>query len=149
MVERVTSRWMVVIGGVSTLLVVPGIVGGVVGGQPFATVISSVVAVILVAALSIFSALSLEVDAGGLHAAWSFGLFPVRVARADIAKVEAAPYQLREFLGWGLRFSLGGAKAYSVIGVPGSLRVTTRSGATWVFSSRDPEALIRAIGPVS
>jgi hypothetical protein len=76
-------------------------------------------------------------------------LFPVRVARADIAKVEAAPYQLREFLGWGLRFSLGGAKAYSVIGVPGSLRVTTRSGATWVFSSRDPEALIRAIGPVS
>jgi hypothetical protein len=99
---------------------------------------------LLVAVLVVFSRLDVTVDEHGTEASWR-GWFPKRVAHADLTAVEVAPYRLGEFFGWGLRASFGGARAYSLLGVPGTVRLSTDDGHTFVITVPEPEQLAAAI----
>lgn len=101
-------------------------------------------AALLIAVLWLFSRLDIHVDARGTEASWR-GWFGHRVMHSELASVQTAPYRFAEFWGWGLRFSLQGARAYSLLGLRDSVRLRTRGGQTLVLTVPDAEQLTAQI----
>ena len=101
---------------------------------------------LLVGGLVVFSRLRVTIDASGVEVSFS-GLVGRRVAYDEIEAVEVRGYDWQEFFGWGLRWSLtdNRAVAYSLLGVPGSVRLSLRSGETVVITCRAPERTREAI----
>lgn len=90
-----------------------------------------------------FRALRIEVSRDSLRYGWG----PVGAVRRwpDVLDAEVEPYGWLAYGGWGLRFSTGKRRAYSVPGVRFGVAVRTRDGKRTHLASRKPEALCAAI----
>jgi len=77
-----------------------------------------------------------------------FGSLPLLqrvVALSDIEAVEAVRYSpIGEFGGWGIRWGLGGKRAWTIQGNQ-AVRLTLRGGKRLYVGSRDPERLASKI----
>ncbi len=92
----------------------------------------------------IFSRLRVRVDSQGVR--FGFGPFRSTVRPDEIEGASASRYRWLRFGGWGIRWAWNMRdRAYSVPFVRGGVEIRLRSGRTYFLSSRQPEALVRAI----
>ena len=98
-------------------------------------------AIVLGAALGLFSSLRVAVDAEGVTAGFSGGLLSHRVALDEVeaAAVVTVPWTR----GWGIRKTAGGWM-YNVSGRR-AVELTLSEGRTFTIGSDEPDALLAAI----
>ncbi len=102
----------------------------------------SVLALLLLLFMVNFTNLSIRLSNRSLE--FAFGLFRKQLQLTDIKAVEVADYRWMEYGGWGIRFALGGKRAWSVPGARRgvAVRVMDRDKDRLYFiSSYRPEAL--------
>jgi len=144
LIDRATSRSMTLLSIATGVLIGAATLGALLSGQTGAAAFSAAIGALIGGALWVFSALEIEVTDAHVEARFR-ALARKKLTWAEIASVEAAPYRFTEFWGWGLRWSLRGNEAYSVIGVPGSVRITLQSGRVVVLSALHPNVVAEAI----
>jgi len=78
---------------------------------------------------------------------FGFGVLRKSIPFERIKSFEAKRYNWLVYGGWGIRFSLGGRRAWSVPGVPEGVQFTVEEGRQvrrYFVSSRYPERLVEA-----
>jgi hypothetical protein len=120
--EKVRSRPMALLGVILSVFCLVLAVVTLLGEQPLTALLPIGGGVMLGGVLWQFSEIQIKIDDGGVHANFR-GWFNRSIPFSEIRAVEARRYRFAEFWGWGLRFNFKGGLAYSLIGVPGSLRV--------------------------
>jgi len=94
----------------------------------------------LVAAMGIFRRLRIAVTDERVE--FGFGVFRRSLPLASIQSCEVKRYNWLPYGGWGIRFSTGGRRAYSVPGVPRGVEITIAQGKKvrrYFVSSTQPE----------
>lgn len=79
---------------------------------------------------------------------FGFGVLRKSIPVEAIRACEAKRYNWLAYGGWGLRFALGGRRAYSMPGVAGGVEITVAEGKRvrrYFVSSRYPERLAEAV----
>jgi len=79
---------------------------------------------------------------------FGFGVLQKSIPFERIKSFEAKRYNWLIYGGWGIRFSLGGRRAWSVPGVPEGVELTVEEGKRvrrYFVSSRYPERLVEAV----
>ena len=105
----------------------------------------------VVAALLVFSFVSfrrLRIAVSDEELQFAFGLLRKTLPLAAIQSVEATGYRWLTYGGWGIRYALGGRRAWSLPGVPEGVEVTLAEGTRvrrYFVSSRSPELLAEAV----
>ena len=141
------SRWFARAMLVSALLTFAG--GAwllLASSPPWAGLAALAAAPPLFAAVAVFGALRIEVDARALRA--RFGPFGPTLPGDAIAAARAEPYRWLPHGGWGLRRGrLGGrtSRACSVPFLRTGVAVETRNGQRYYLSSRRPDELAAAV----
>jgi hypothetical protein len=77
-----------------------------------------------------------------------YGRFGRRIPAAEIEAVEVEPYRWVSYGGWGIRFSTGGRRAYSVPFMNTGVRIAVRDGKRYYVSSAAPDRLAAAVKDV-
>jgi hypothetical protein len=101
---------------------------------------------IVVALLFFLARLETEVRFDGLY----FRFFPLnikyqKIEFADISQCELREFSpIRDYGGWGIRYSLRHGKAYIIAGKKG-LSLTLKNGKKILISSKRPEELLKAV----
>lgn len=150
-VQRVVQVWIwAVVLAVSALAwywQVVSLSGGA-GSAALPPAVMVVLWALLGVGLPVFTAAArmvVEVDRDGVLVRW-LPLLRRRIPFSEIAAHEPTRYRpLRDFLGWGVRWTPHGGTAYTMSGCLG-VQLRLRSGKRVLIGSRDPEALDRAIG---
>ena len=123
------------------------IVGAIGGGEAVAFyIVMSLAALLNVLLLVNFTSLTVAVTDTGV--VFAFGLFRKRFAFDRIRSVEASDYRWTQYGGWGIRFSFGGKRAWSVPGVKRGvlLKVNERGlERSYFVSSGRPDELAKAV----
>ena len=147
--ERVrAAAWFHLLAGVLVLaLAVTLIVALAVDFDPVALVVSLVALPLVLLVLYNFSVLTIDVTRDAVR--FGFGPISRRIPLAEIEAVEAAGYRWLDFGGWGIRFALGGRRAWSVPGPKRCVIIWPRprdgKQRSYYVSSRRPEELAIAI----
>jgi hypothetical protein len=79
-----------------------------------------------------------------------FGLFGKSLPLREIDNVEVKKYNWLPYGGWGIRFSWGGRRAWSMIGVPRGVEITAgrdKKARRYFVSSTQPELLASSLAP--
>ncbi|MCJ7492460.1 MAG: DUF3093 family protein [Dehalococcoidia bacterium] len=79
---------------------------------------------------------------------FAFGMLRRTLPLAAIQSVEAKKYRWLTYGGWGIRYALGGRRAWSLPGVPEGVEFTLAEGTRvrrYFVSSRSPELLAEAV----
>jgi len=79
---------------------------------------------------------------------FAFGILRKSLPLAAIQSCETKRYRWLTYGGWGIRYALGGRRAWSMPGVPGGVEVTVAEGTRvrrYFVSSRSPELLAEAV----
>ncbi len=111
---------------------------------------STMTALTLLRALRGSGKVAVEVEEEAIRVA--VGPFERRIPARSVRDVRVGAYNPLPFLGWGYRPGLGGRRAFSQIGVPRGVEITTREEGEqhrYFVSSNDPEALAEAITGVA
>jgi hypothetical protein len=80
---------------------------------------------------------------------FGFGVLRKSIPLERIQACEPKPYKWLTYGGWGIRFALGGRRAWSVPGVAGGVEFTVAEGKRvrrYFVSSRYPELLAQCVG---
>jgi hypothetical protein len=130
--------------GIMTGVAVAGLMEG---GEAVAFyIILSLVALLLLLFLVNFT--NLTVGVGERELEFAFGLFRKRIRLDQVTSAAPADYRWTEYGGWGIRFALGGKRAWSVPGVKRGVLVTFAENGKerrYFISSDRPEALSQAV----
>ncbi len=95
---------------------------------------------VLVAAMGIFRRLRIAVTDKRVD--FGFGILRKSLPLASIQSCEVKRYNWLPYGGWGIRFSTGGRRAYSMPGVPRGVEITVGQGKKvrrYFVSSTQPE----------
>jgi len=95
---------------------------------------------VLVAAMGIFQRLRIAVTDERVE--FGFGILRRSLPLASIQSCEVKRYNWLPYGGWGIRFSTGGRRAYSMPGVPRGVEITVAQGRKvrrYFVSSTQPE----------
>jgi hypothetical protein len=106
----------------------------------------AVAGVLLVGVLFSFRRLHIQVSDDAIR--FRFGVFGKTLPLADVQGCEPQKYRWLTYGGWGIRFALGGRKAWSMPGVPEGVEITVAEGKRvrrYFVSSRSPELLAEAV----
>jgi Protein of unknown function (DUF3093) len=93
-----------------------------------------------------FRRLKIAVSDQDLH--FAFGVFKKSFPLASIQRAEAKKYRWLTYGGWGIRYALGGRRAWSLPGTPEGVEITVSEGKrvrTYFVSSRSPALLAEAL----
>jgi hypothetical protein len=105
----------------------------------------------IVAALLVFSFVSflrLRIAVSDEEMQFAFGMLRKSLPLAAIQSCETTKYRWLTYGGWGIRYALGGRRAWSLPGVPEGVEVTVAEGTRvrrYFVSSRFPELLAEAV----
>ena len=140
----------VILVGVVALIV--GVAASAAGGQagwptyalfyPFMALLGA----LLLFAFAAFRRLCIVVSDTELRLA--FGILRKSVPLTAIQSCEAKDYRWLTYGGWGIRYALGGRRAWSLPGAPRGVEVTVAEGRRvrrYFVSSRSPELLAEAL----
>jgi hypothetical protein len=150
-VQRVSLRTtLALVGLVAAILAAVVLVGTLISGQAPGLrdvgVMAGVVA--FVALLVQVQSLRITVRSNELIVRL-FPFWTTRVPVHEIASVEVATYQpIREFGGWGIRYSFRDSTTAYTIGGTRGVRIVTTRGRKLLVGTLDPEALAAAIDSV-
>ena len=106
---------------------------------------------LVLAALLLFAFVSfrrLRIAVNDQELQFAFGILRRSLSLAAIQSCEAKRYRWLTYGGWGIRYALGGRRAWSLPGVPGGVEVTVAEGTRvrrYFVSSRSPELLAEAV----
>jgi len=106
----------------------------------------AVAGALLVAALLSFRLLHIQVSDDAVR--FRFGAFGRSLPLRNVRGCEAQKYRWLTYGGWGIRFALGGRRAWSMPGVPEGVEFTVAEGKRvrrYFVSSRSPELLAEAV----
>jgi hypothetical protein len=106
----------------------------------------TVVGVLLIGVTIAFRRLHIEV--GNSAARVSFGFIRKTFLLTSITSCQAQKYHWLTYGGWGIRYSTGGRRAWSMPGVPDGVEITLTEGRKvrrYFVSSRSPELLAAAV----
>lgn len=106
----------------------------------------AVAGALMVGALLSFRRLHIQVGEDAVR--FRFGVFGKSLPLADVQGCEAQKYRWLTYGGWGIRFALGGRRAWSMPGVPEGVEITVAEGKRvrrYFVSSRSPELLAGAV----
>lgn len=148
-----SSRWLILLAllaAAGALIGAGAALRGDDGGRVVTAVVLVVLALVLGGVAVFFARLRVELDERLLR--FHFGPFGRTLDAAEIRSVEPAPYPALPFGGWGIRFGrMGGhsARAYSVPFLRSGVAVEMNNGKRYYVSSRQPEALARAVGQLT
>ena len=90
----------------------------------------------------------LRIQVGDTAVRFGFGVLRKSLPLEAIQGCEAKRYRWLTYGGWGIRFALGGRRAWSLPGVPAGVELTVAEGTRvrrYFVSSRSPELLAAAI----
>lgn len=124
------------------LIFIGGIITGKLEGEEKIPMIVSVVVVVFIFVLFIFTKLETRIDEAGI----TIRFFPFQriyyyVKWDEVSEVSVRTYKpIREYGGWGIRYSLKNGKAYNVSGNKG-LQLTLVSGKKFLIGTQKPEQL--------
>jgi hypothetical protein len=141
------SILLVALGAVVFAMVLPAFegFGGAGAFAAYYLVLTSALALMLFAIVT-FRRLTIVV--GGEEVRFGFGVLRKAIPFERIKSFEAKRYDWLVYGGWGVRFSLGGRRAWSVPGVPKGVEFTVEEGRRvrrYFVSSRYPERLVEAV----
>ncbi|MGD0765683.1 MAG: hypothetical protein ABR978_05195 [Dehalococcoidia bacterium] len=109
--------------------------------------VMALASLVMVASLLTFRRLSIRVTDESVT--FGFGVLRKTLLLGSIRAYEVKKYKWLEYGGWGLRFSLGGRRAYSLPGTPMGVEITSGQGKKerrYFVSSRYPDRFAAAIG---
>lgn len=148
--EVVATGWMLV------LTLVPAAISGAIAvamfrdptmssGERFGGLAAVLVAGFITGVIGVtFSRLRVRVDSQGVR--FGFGPFRSALRPDEIEGATSSRYRWLRFGGWGIRWAWNMKdRAYSVPFVGRGVEIRLRNGGTYFLSSREPEALARAI----
>jgi len=95
-----------------------------------------------------FSFRRLQVAVSDEELRFAFGILKKSFPLGSIQSVEAKRYRWLTYGGWGIRFALGGRRAWSMPGVPAGVEFTVAEGTRvrrYFVSSRSPALLAEAV----
>jgi len=105
----------------------------------------------LLGALLVFAFVSfrrLRIAVSDKELQFAFGILRKSIPLAAIQACEAKRYRWLTYGGWGIRYALGGRRAWSLPGAPAGVEVTAAEGTRvrrYFVSSRSPELLAEAL----
>jgi hypothetical protein len=129
------------IGGVVAGLIAP-LLDGTRGWTWYATHYPAMLLALAALVLVMGSFRRLRIAATDERVEFGFGLFRRSLPLASIQSCEVKRYNWLPYGGWGIRFSMGGRRAYSVPGVPRGVEITVAQGRKvrrYFVSSTQPE----------
>jgi hypothetical protein len=98
--------------------------------------------------LALFSFRRLRIQVSDTAVQFRFGLLRKSLPLGKIQGCEPKRYNWLPYGGWGVRFTLGGRRAWSMPGVPRGVEFTVAEGTKvrrYFVSSRSPELLAEAV----
>jgi hypothetical protein len=98
--------------------------------------------IIIIAAMVLFYALTIEISNGILTCTFGIGLIQKRIALSEISTVQAV--QNPWYGGWGIHWIIGGSWLWNVGGMRG-VELTFKDGRKLRLGTDEPETLARAI----
>ncbi|MHB8576129.1 MAG: hypothetical protein ACYDCQ_12455 [Dehalococcoidia bacterium] len=116
----------------------------------FTAVNSATTALTVIRFLRRAGGVAVEVEEQAIHVA--VGPFEHRIDVNDVRDVRVVRYNPLLYLGWGYRFSFGGRRAFSQIGIGSGVEIAVDEDGhprSYFISSQDPEALASAIATVA
>jgi len=146
-------RWLVYLSmGISPAITVFALVkesgpdGLLAGGEIFLAVGAGIGVPIAITALFLLLKLQTEVRPDGIYVRFfPFHIRFKRFAREDLSECYARQYKpIREFGGWGIRYSISNGRAYNVSGDKG-VQLVFHTGKKLLIGSHTPEQLEAAI----
>jgi hypothetical protein len=151
--ERVHApRWLAVLVWVSLGLLVVVLVGVVRDPEMPPAAAVPVIAVLMVGAAVLLVAirwlLVLEISVRDGVVSFGYGPFGKQLSAGEIESIKIERYRWLIYGGWGIRFSTGRRRAYSVPFRPRGVGIRTRGGKRYHVTSDRPEALLAAIAGV-
>lgn len=102
-----------------------------------------IVMVLVVAILTSFTTLTVEIDDQFLRLKFGFGLFRKKFKLDQIASAKAVKHKW--YYGWGIRYCLGPKMwIYNVSGFD-AVEITHKNGSAFRIGTDEPEKLVRSI----
>jgi len=136
--------WAILIVGIGGIIV--GIIGPLLddtqGWAWYATYYPAMVVLLLALMVVAYSFRRLRITVTDERVEFGFGRFRKSLPLASIQSCEVRRYNWLPYGGWGIRFSTGGRRAYSMPGISGGVEITVEQGRKvrrYFVSSTQPE----------